>query len=128
MVEITRVEDSRGLKRFIKFPFWLYRNNKYWVPPLLVDEFNTLSPDRNPAFEHCEAAYWLASINGRIVGRVAGIINHKFQSIWGRNGPASGGWTSSTTTGLRGLAWDSRRMGCVQGHGGRATQWVLWPR
>ena len=90
MVEITRVEDSRGLKRFIKFPFWLYRNNKYWVPPLLVDEFNTLSPDRNPAFEHCEAAYWLASINGRIVGRVAGIINHKFQSIWGRNGPA--GW------------------------------------
>lgn len=84
MVEITRVEDSRGLKRFIKVPFWLYRNNKYWVPPLLVDEFNTLSPDRNPAFEHCEAAYWLASINGRIVGRVAGIINHKFQSIWGK--------------------------------------------
>ncbi|NLU42035.1 MAG: GTP cyclohydrolase, partial [Firmicutes bacterium] len=33
MVEITRVEDSRGLKRFIKVPFWLYRNNKYWVPP-----------------------------------------------------------------------------------------------
>jgi GNAT superfamily N-acetyltransferase len=84
VVEITRVEDPRGLKRFIMFPFWLYRNNKYWVPPLLVDEFHTLSPEHNPAFEHCEAVYWLASIDGRIVGRIAGIINYKFQSIWGK--------------------------------------------
>jgi GNAT superfamily N-acetyltransferase len=84
VVVITQVKDPRGLKKFIRFPFWLYRNSKYWVPPLLTDEFHTLSPDHNPAFEHCEAAYWLASVNGLTVGRIAGIINHKFPSTWGK--------------------------------------------
>ena len=53
-------------------------------PQLLSDEINTLSPDRNPAFEHCEARYWLAIRDGRVVGRIAGIVNHKFPLVWGK--------------------------------------------
>ncbi|MFY9486688.1 MAG: hypothetical protein WAQ30_09205, partial [Bacillota bacterium] len=82
MVEIRQVRGSRDLRRFVGFPLWLYRDNPYYVPQLLSDEINTLSPDRNPAFEHCEARYWLAIRDGRVVGRIAGIVNHKFPLVW----------------------------------------------
>ena len=84
MVEIRQVRGSRDLRRFVGFPLWLYRDNPYYVPQLLSDEINTLSPDRNPAFEHCEARYWLAIRDGRVVGRIAGIVNHKFPLVWGK--------------------------------------------
>lgn len=84
MVEIRQVRGSRDLRRFVGFPLWLYRDNPSYVPQLLSDEINTLSPDRNPAFEHCEARYWLAIRDGRVVGRIAGIVNHKFPLVWGK--------------------------------------------
>jgi GNAT superfamily N-acetyltransferase len=85
VVEIRQVESPRDMKMFIRFPFDLYRNNPYWVPPLIADEMHTLSPDRNPAFAHCRARYWLALRNGRVVGRIAGIINDQYPVIWGKN-------------------------------------------
>jgi hypothetical protein len=79
VIEITTVKE---LKSFIQFPFELYRGNPYWVPTLQFDELNTLRRDKNPAFEHCEARYWLAYRDGRIVGRVAAILNRKHIEKW----------------------------------------------
>ncbi len=74
-IEIREVKTAKELKAFIKFPFSLYKDNPYWVPPLVQFEESTLKKDKNPAFEYCEAAYWLAYKEGKVVGRIAGIIH-----------------------------------------------------
>ncbi|HNY02825.1 MAG TPA: N-acetyltransferase [Bacteroidales bacterium] len=80
--EIRPIVTRRDLDQFIAFPFQLYKGNRYWCPPLKSDEFRTLSKEKNPAFEFCEAAYWMAYQNGVPVGRIAGIINHREAEIW----------------------------------------------
>ena len=90
-VQIVEVTTARQMRAFIAFPFTLYRKNPYWVPPLKFDERNTLRRDKNPAFENCTARYWLATRNGRVVGRIAGIINHAYVKIWGKT-TARFGW------------------------------------
>ena len=78
MVEIREIQPTKSnLLKFVHFPIdTLYRDSEYFVPPLVNDEINTLRPDKNPAFDFCEAVYYLAYRDGKIVGRVAGIINH----------------------------------------------------
>ena len=66
---------KENLEIYVKFGIDLYRGNDYFVPPLIMDEVNTLSPDANPAFEHCSAQAFLAFRDGRIVGRLTAIIN-----------------------------------------------------
>ena len=83
-LQVREVITKNDLKKFVRFPFDLYRGNRYWVPPLLVDEFNTLRRDKNPAFEYCEAKYWLAYHDDRIVGRVAAILNKWHVEKWGQ--------------------------------------------
>jgi ribosomal protein S18 acetylase RimI-like enzyme len=83
-VQIEEVTTLKDLKAFIHFPFTLYRNNPYWVPNLVSDDLNTLRQDKNPAFETCEARYWLAYQSGAIVGRVAAILNHPHIEKWGQ--------------------------------------------
>jgi hypothetical protein len=83
-VQIKEVTTLKDLKAFIHFPFTLYRDNPYWVPNLVSDDLNTLRRDKNPAFETCEARYWLAYRNGAIVGRVAAILNHPHIEKWGQ--------------------------------------------
>ena len=81
---IKEAVTRKELLQFIKFPDRLYRKNKYYVPPLHSGELNNLSKKSNPAFEFCEAKYWLAYQNNEIVGRIAGIINHKFNDKIGK--------------------------------------------
>lgn len=83
-VQLREVTTRRELRRFIRFPFSLYHDNPYWVPPLLLDERNTLRRDKNAAFRYCEAAYWLAYKEGRVVGRIAAIKNNRFIERWGK--------------------------------------------
>lgn len=75
-IEIREVNTRKELKEFVDFPFQLYHGNEYWCPPLKFNEINTLRKDKNPAFDYCEARYWIAYQNGNPVGRIAGIINH----------------------------------------------------
>lgn len=77
MIEVKEVKNRKELKKFVNFPYSLYLSSPHWVPPLRFDEMNTLRWDKNPAFEFCDAKYWLAYRDGQIVGRIAGIINHK---------------------------------------------------
>jgi len=81
-VKIKEVATRKELKSFIRFPNALYRGNSNWVPSIFLDELNTLRSDKNPAFEHCEAKYWLAFRQGRIVGRIAGLINRLHAEKW----------------------------------------------
>jgi GNAT superfamily N-acetyltransferase len=83
MVELREVRSNRDLNEFIGFPYKLYSGHPYWVPPLWIDEKSTLSSRKNPAFEYCEARYWLAEREGRVVGRIAAIRNDKYIEKWG---------------------------------------------
>jgi hypothetical protein len=76
-IEIKEVKTRRDLDKFIQFPLKLYRNNRYYVPPLIMDEKNNLSASKNPVFDFCEAKYWLALVNGKVAGRIGSIINHR---------------------------------------------------
>lgn len=89
-IELKRVDSKRDLKAFIRFPYELYKGNAYWVPPLEFDEMNVLRKDKNPAFDHCEADYWLAYKDGKLAGRVAAIINKVANDKWG--GKVRFGW------------------------------------
>jgi len=82
---IREVHSSKDLKRFIEFPFSLYKGNKFWVAPLTFDELNTLRRDKNPAFDYCEAKYWMVYRGNQPVGRIAGIINHRELKRWSVN-------------------------------------------
>ncbi len=83
-VIIKNVASRRDLRHFIDFHYDLYKGNAYDAPTLFSDDWNTLSKDVNPAFEFCEAEYFLAYKDGRLVGRVAAIINHKANERWQR--------------------------------------------
>ena len=80
-VVIKKVENKSELKKFIRFNYELYKDNPYSVPDLYEDMLGTFS-DKNPAMEFCEAEYFLAYKDGKIVGRVAAIINHKANNTW----------------------------------------------
>lgn len=81
-IQIKEVKDKSTLKKFVEFNINLYKGNPYHVPGLIEDEIMTLDKDRNPAFEFCESIYFLAYKDNEIVGRIAGIINHKANKIW----------------------------------------------
>ena len=83
-ITIKRVVDKKDLRQFIDFHYDLYEGNEYDVPNLFSDDMNTLSKDKNAAFDFCEAEYYLAYREGKIVGRVAAIINNKANEKWGR--------------------------------------------
>jgi len=81
-IKIKEVSSRRDLINFIKFPIRLYDGSPYYVPALIFDEINTLDPKRNAAFQNCRAKYWLAYGDGKIVGRVAAILNTKHIEKW----------------------------------------------
>jgi hypothetical protein len=90
-IEVKEVTTPHELKQFVSFQYSLYRNNTYWVPPLRADELKSIRKDKNPAFDFCEASYWLAYKDGKIVGRVAGIINKRYNEKW-KEKAARFGW------------------------------------
>lgn len=75
MITIKKAETKKDLKAFVKFPFELYKDSKYWVPPIIRQELETFNTSKNPIFNVAEATFLLAYKDGKIVGRVAAIIN-----------------------------------------------------
>ena len=81
MIEIKRIPPTKSdLKNFIRFQLDLYKGNDCFVPPLISDDLATLDPDKNPAFDFCDAAYFMAYRGGKPVGRIAGILNKQVNS------------------------------------------------
>lgn len=84
-IQIKEVVTKQDLKQFIKFPFNLYSKNKYWIPPLIGEEQKNFSKEKNPAFEFCESCLWIAQSDHKVVGRIAGIINKRYNEKIGKN-------------------------------------------
>lgn len=84
-IEIKKVASAADLKKFIRFNYEFYKDNPYSVPDLYDDMLSTFSHKKNAAFEFCEADYFLALRDGKIVGRVAAIINKRANETWQRN-------------------------------------------
>lgn len=83
-ITIKKVSTKKELKQFIRFNYEFYKKNPYSVPDLYSDMVNTFSRDKNAAFEFCEAEYFLAYKDGQLVGRIAGIINHRANEVWNK--------------------------------------------
>jgi len=81
-IEIKQVTNHKELVQFVQFYYDLYRGNNYAVPYLYRDEIMTLRQDKNPSFECCEACYFMAFRDGKMVGRVAAIINRRANERW----------------------------------------------
>ena len=75
MITIKEAISKKDLKAFVQFPFKLYKDSKYWVPPIIKQELETFNKDKNPIFNDAEARFFLAYKSGEIVGRIAAIIN-----------------------------------------------------
>jgi hypothetical protein len=82
MVDIKEVSNRKELKEFIRFPLKLYKDNPYYVPDLVSDEFYMLQPT-NPAFEHCDVKLFLAYKNGKVAGRIGAMVNRKANEKYG---------------------------------------------
>ena len=83
-VTIKRVSSKQELKTFIRFNYEFYKDRPYSVPDLYDDMLGTFSPKKNAAFEFCEADYFLALKGGKVVGRVAAIINRRANERWNK--------------------------------------------
>ena len=75
MIEIINVENKKLEREFVLFPFKLYKECKYWVPPIIDEELEAMDKSKNPVFQNAEAEFYLAYRNGNIVGRIAAIVN-----------------------------------------------------
>ena len=63
------------MRQFVTFPFSVYKNNKYWVPPIIKDEVANFDSEKNPVFKNADAQFFVALKNDVIVGRIVAIIN-----------------------------------------------------
>lgn len=75
MITIKEAKTKSEITDYIKFPFKLYKDNPYWIPPLIADELQAFDKSENPVFANAEAYYYLAYRNDEIVGRITAIIN-----------------------------------------------------
>jgi GNAT superfamily N-acetyltransferase len=82
---VRPVRGRRDLRRFIKLPFQLHREQEQWVPPLIYERRRFLDRRRNPYFEHAEAEYFLCERDGRPVGRITAQIDHRWDEFQGGN-------------------------------------------
>ena len=80
---VSPVQDEAGLQEFLRFPWRLYRQDPYWVPPLLPEQRKFLDPRRGPFFEIGEAQYFLAYRQGEPVGRISAHLNRRHDEYHG---------------------------------------------
>ncbi len=81
-LEITPVETAAERREFIEFQWEVYRDDPYWVPPLLSEREEFLDPQRHPFHQHAKVRYFVARRDGKIVGRIAGIVNYAHNQHW----------------------------------------------
>ena len=74
-IHIKEAKTREDYLAFVKFPFQLYKDSPYWVPPLTKDEIETITPEQNPVYQNATARFFLAYKGAQIVGRIAAIIN-----------------------------------------------------
>ncbi len=81
MINVRVAKSPSDLADFIDLPYRLYRDVATWVPPFKRDVKTQLDREHNPFFEHGEAEYYLAERDGKVVGRVAAIVNRLHNEV-----------------------------------------------
>ncbi len=84
-LKVTKVQSQDDLMEFIYFPWEVYRENRYWVPPLISERVEFLDPEHNPFFEHATVEYYLAHRGPNIVGTIAAFTNDLYNEFQGVN-------------------------------------------
>lgn len=84
-LEIFEVKSKSDLKKFIYLPEKIHKDHKNWLPPLYSDEWTLFNPKKNRAFNYCDTILCLAKKDGKIIGRIMGIINRKYNEIHDEN-------------------------------------------
>ncbi len=79
MIEVVEVKTKKQIKEFVDFPTKLYKNNPYYVPPIRIDEINLFNPKKNISNDDCDAKFFLAYSDKKVVGRIAGIIQRQYK-------------------------------------------------
>ena len=74
-VTIKEINSKTDYNTFVMFPFDLYRENPYWVPPIINEEIETIDPIINPVYQNADARFYLAYREDKIVGRIAAMVN-----------------------------------------------------
>lgn len=90
-VEIRKVSSKKELKTFAEYPNNLYKGNPYYVPTLVSEDIKTFDKAQNAAFEFCDADYFLAYKDGKLVGRIAALLNPRVNDSWDKK-TARFGW------------------------------------
>lgn len=85
MIEIVEVKSKADLKKFIYLPEKIHKNHKNWLYPLYSDEWIFFDPRKNKAFNYCDTVLALAQKEGKVIGRIMGIINHRYNEINNEN-------------------------------------------
>jgi GNAT superfamily N-acetyltransferase len=80
-VEVAAVQGKPGLAEFIEFPYRLYREDPYWVPPLRIAVRELLDRAKHPFYRNAEAEFFIARANGEVVGRIAAIIDRNHNRV-----------------------------------------------
>lgn len=84
-VTIEEVRTKKDLVKWVRFPNELYKNTENFVPFLENDEIDTFTKNKNPSYEFCETRLFLAYKGDKVVGRIAGLINHAYNKKWNKN-------------------------------------------
>ena len=85
MIELIEVKTRKQRKEFITFADELYRNEPNYMPGFFSDSLSAITPEKNAAFKFCEARFWLAKRDGKNVGRIGAVINHRANEKWNKN-------------------------------------------
>ena len=84
-IDIIKVKTKKQLKKFIHLPAKIHRNHSNWVPPIYMDERQFYNRRKNESFSYCDTILLLAMQNNECVGRIMGIINHKYNKAHNEN-------------------------------------------
>jgi len=82
MVNVEKIDtnDKALVKRFVRIPYRLYANHPQWVPPLMMDTETQLNKKKHPFYEHSDADFFIATKDGRDVGRIGALENKRFNA------------------------------------------------
>ena len=81
MLEIIQIVDKKYRKEFVQLPLKMYKGNRYFVPPFYADEM-AMFTDKNIYSKMCDHAFFIAKRDGKVVGRIQGIIQNKFNALY----------------------------------------------
>lgn len=84
-IRIYPVTTKSDLRKFIHLPAEIHKNHSNWVPPLYIDDWQFFDSKKNRTFKYCDTILLLASQNGKVVGRIMGIVNHKYNEVHNEN-------------------------------------------